>query len=188
MVDDGVRVVRLAAFAVAATVLALAAHVLAGGRPPALLPTLAAIVLPGGAALALSRRRRRLVEITVTLGAVQLMLHEVFSAGPADPAGTGSAGIGHLGHVGMTPNAWMPVTHAGAVLLTALLLAHGEHVLHLLQTWWHAVPAACRAVPVAVVVRPRCRPVPVTGGPRPVLISRWACAPVVRRGPPVPVC
>lgn len=183
MVDDGVRALRLAVFSIAATVLALGAHVLGGGEPPALLTTGAAVLLPAAAAVALSRRRRRLVEIVVVLGAVQLLLHEIFAAGPS--AGPGHSG--HVGHVGHSPHPWMPVTHVLAVLLTGLLLAHGERVLGLLLTWWRSVPTVWRAhvVPVVVARRPV---LPVAVRVRPAPPSLRACAPVVRRGPPGCFC
>jgi hypothetical protein len=182
VVDEGVRALRLVAFATTATVLALGAHVLAGGAPPAALPTAAAIVVPAAAATALSRRRRRLLEIAIVLAAVQVVLHEVFTAAPAP-----GAGPDHQVHVGHGPDSWMPITHTLAVLITALLLTHGERMLHLLATWWRAVPAVWRALssPVVPVRRPT-SPVAVRLGPVPA--SLGACAPVVRRGPPVCVC
>jgi hypothetical protein len=176
VVDEGVRALRLVAFATTATVLALGAHVLAGGAPPALLPTAVAIVVPAGAAVALARRRRRFVDISVVLAAVQVVLHEVFVA-----AGGGPALPAHVGH-GLDP--WMPVTHTLAVLVTAVLLTHGERMLHLLVTWWRAVPAVWRALSSPVLpIRRLTSPVAVRIGPVPP--SLRACAPVVRRGPPV---
>lgn len=182
VVDEGVRALRLAAFATTATVLALGAHVLAGGAPPAVLPTAAAIVVPAGAAVLLTGRRRRFLDIAVVLAAVQVVLHEVFAAAPA--AGTG---VGHQVHVGHSQDPWMPVTHALTVLITALLLTHGERMLHLLATWWRAVPAVWRALSSPVVpVRRLTMPVAAPVGPAPA--SLRACAPVVRRGPPLCVC
>lgn len=182
VVDEGVRALRLAAFATTATVLALGAHVLAGGAPPAVLPTAAAIAVPAGAAVALTRRQRRFLDLSVVLAAVQVVLHEVFAAAPA-----AGPGFDHQVHVGHSQDPWMPATHTLAVLITALLLTRGERMLHLLATWWRAVPAVWRALssPVAPIRR-LTTPVAVPVGPVPA--SLRACAPVVRRGPPICVC
>jgi hypothetical protein len=179
VVDGGMRALRLVAFSATATVLALGAHVLAGGEPPAALPTVAAVGLPAMAAIALSRRRRRLLEISVALGAVQLVLHELFSAVPA-----GASGHAHVGH---SPEPWMPITHTLAVVITAVGLAYGDRALHLMRDWLRAVPSAWRAAGPAVLADlPFALPAPVVGRPAP--LSLRGCAPVVRRGPPACWC
>ena len=178
LVEDGVRALRLGAFSATATVLALGAHVLAGGAPPAVLATVAAVALPAVAAVALSRRRRRFLEISVVLGAVQVVLHELFSAAPA-----GGSGHAHLAHVGHSSDPWMPVTHTLAVVATALLLAYGEQVLRLMAVWWRAVPAVLRAAVVPAIVG-RSPVLAVAARLRCGSLSLRACSSVVRRGPP----
>lgn len=181
-IDEGVCILRLVAFSSMATVLAFGAHVLGGGAPPAVVPTVAALAVSAAAAVALSRRRRRFPEISIALGAVQLVLHEVFAAAPA--TGEGPAPSQHVGH---GSDLRMPVMHAIAVLVTAVILAYGERVFHLLAIWWRAVPAAWRLLssPVAPV-RELLSPVVVRV--LPAAPSLCACLPVVRRGPPVRVC
>lgn len=186
MVDDAVRALRLAGFSLAATVLALGAHVLAGGSPPELLPTVAAVALPALAAVVLSRRRRTLTELVVVLGAVQLALHMIFAASPAGHL----AGGHHHAHAGAVVGAEsgrMLLMHGLAVLLTAALLAYGEQALHLLQTWFRSVPVIVRLLSVPVLATRRYPTAPVD---RPVheLPTRWASVSVRRRGPPLPAC
>jgi len=200
---DGVRAVRLTAFAVAATCLALGSHVLAGGALPALVPTLLACLLPGAAGALLTRRRRGPLEILVVLGAVQLAMHEVFAAVATSPASTGSGmampADGPMASMGSMPvGSWgagpgggalvMPGAHLAATVATAALLTWGEHALHTLVQVLALVCRGCGwtvpvAVPRPVAVR-RLRPVPVEpSGPRLGLV---AAAGVIRRGPPTP--
>jgi hypothetical protein len=196
---DGVRAVRLAAFAVAATCLALGSHVLAGGGLPAWAPLLVACLLPGAAGVLLTRRRRGLLDIFVMFGGVQLAMHEVFAAAATSrgragsgggmsgdcpmtslaPVGQGTAGSGGGGLV-------MLAAHLAATVATAALLAWGEHVLGALVralalvhrgSRWMASAAAPR--PVAVRL-----PRPVIAGPPVSGLGLVAMGGVVRRGPP----
>jgi hypothetical protein len=199
---DGVRALRPAAFAVAATCLALGSHVLAGGGVPALAPTLLACLLPGAAGALLTRRRRGPLEILVVLGAVQLTMHEVFAAAGVSPARTGSgaampadcpmASMGSMsvgsGDAG-SGGAWLMLgAHLGATVATAVLLAWGEHVLHTLVQVLAQVRRGSRwtvsvAAPRPVAARPL-RPVSVT--PSVPRLGLVAVAGVARRGPPLP--
>jgi hypothetical protein len=191
-IEGGVRAARLAAFSVTAMVLALGAHVLAGGPPPALLPTVAAVALPALAAGPLTRRRRGLLEIAVVLGAVQLALHEVFAAAATGPLhatghvhamGHADAATGLTGHSSLT----MTGAHVVAVALTAALLTRGERLWHLLVTWWRVLP---RLVRDAVGLLPVPAPAPMVPVVRPAgsFPSYRAAGCVVRRGPPPRVC
>lgn len=179
------RALRLAAFSTAATVLALGAHVLAGGAPPSVWSTVPAVGLPAAAAAVLSRRRRGALELVVVLGAVQLVLHELFTVCASTP---GPAAPHHHPQVTSAgESSWMLAAHAGAVIVTAVLLARGDQMLCLLQTWWNALPTVVRGLPrPAVPFRPR--PAVPLGPPLHELPCRRAGTSVVRRGPPVPVC
>lgn len=191
-----VRAARLGAFTVCASLLALGAHLAAGGAPPAAVPTLAAVALSGLAGVALTRRRPGRLELAVVLGAVQLVVHEILAA-----AGTGHAGhavaaghagdavaAGHAGASGAVTGVAMLAAHALSVLLTALLLARGERMLHRLLRSLRSLPALVgRARPPRPLARSLARPAAVAAGDPPSgPPSRRACAPVVRRGPPLP--
>jgi hypothetical protein len=181
---DGVRALRLTAFAVAATCLALGSHVIAGGRVPGALPTLVACAFPGIAGAVLTRRRRGPVDILVVLGVVQLAMHEVFAA-PGEPTHAAGAMPPHCQGVGCG-GAVMLLAHLVATVATAALLARGEQVVHVLMPLvdWMRRGAGW----TARVVRPL--PVagrqtrPVTAVPTVPRLGLVAVADVARRGPP----
>jgi hypothetical protein len=187
------RLLRLAAFACVATVLSLASHLLAGGAPPTWWATLVACAIPAAAGAALVRRRRGLLGIGIVLGAVQVILHEIFTASAMPAAGTGmgnsmNAGSGVLDDAAaMHPggDAWMLLAHAAAVPVTAGILNHGDTVIVLLLAWLRPVPAIL--APPLPLPRPALSAVPA----HPILacpLALRACASVVRRGPPAPAC
>jgi hypothetical protein len=187
---DAVRAARLLGFATAATVIALGGHLLAGGVPAGPVATGCAVAVSGLAAAALTRRGAvRRVEVVVVLGAVQLVLHEIFAASGghgADPVGHGADPVGHVGHSGHPSGLAMSLAHAAAVLVTGGLLAHGDRLLQLIRGWLRRVPSPSALRPVPVRPDPWR---PVTGR-RPVrpLPSLLAAAPLVRRGPPARFC
>ncbi|HEX2804886.1 MAG TPA: hypothetical protein VHN80_01780 [Kineosporiaceae bacterium] len=174
------RPLRLLVFASTGTVLALGSHLLAGGSPPGWRVTLLCCLVMLAAAVGLSRRSRGVVEIGVVLGAVQLVLHELFMAG-----------AGHVHHAAAddaaADAAWMPLAHTGAVLVMALLLARGERLLDLLLDWLRQVPSP--RVPVIQPARFRAPARPTVAAAAVLLpAERLAVAPVVRRGPPARPC
>lgn len=133
--------------------LGLLAHTLGGGARPAALTLVTATVLLGCAStLATGRRLGRLATAS-GLVLSQLGLHTWFSLSEFSPSGFSPSGFSpsgghgcdvgglvlshhhtqvlHCAHSG-TAFAWwpaMPVAHLLAVLVTALLLAHGEALL-----------------------------------------------------------
>jgi hypothetical protein len=198
---DAVRVLRLVAFAVTATCLALGSHLLAGGMLPAVVPGVLACVLPGVAGALLTRRRRGPVEILVVLSAVQLAMHEVFSTtaampGSADPACsmtamamTASPGASAGGPAAVGGGVLMVAAHAIAVVITAVVLARGECALDALLTVLARMRRGCRrglgSLPqLPVLDGPTWSVAAVPQGMRLGLV---ASAAVARRGPPLPV-
>jgi hypothetical protein len=204
---DGVRVVRLAAFGSAATVIALAAHLMAGGAPVGPSGTALAVLVSTAAGWALTRPRRRGTrsELIGSLGAVQLVLHELFAAtGSAHSAACGIPMPGSMvmpgsmampGSMEMPPGlasggpgeAWMLLAHAVAVALTGGLLAHGDHLWDLLRCWLRALPGPIQDRRRIVIRSAPRRP---AVGHRPVrrLLSLRAATAIVRRGPPLRFC
>jgi hypothetical protein len=73
--SGSLRGLRVAAFAVAGTLLAAAAHVAGGGRLPSASSVVLASVIPAVGGLWLSRRRRDWLSIAAVLGGVQVVLH-----------------------------------------------------------------------------------------------------------------
>ena len=73
--SGSLRVLRVAVVAVAGTLLAVAAHVAAGGRLPSATAAAAASLIPAIGGLWLSRQRRGWLSIAAVLGGVQVLLH-----------------------------------------------------------------------------------------------------------------
>jgi hypothetical protein len=119
------RLTRASSFAVACLGLGVLAHLLGGG-------TLSVPAAAGGLGLAfaaawsLSGRERALGMILPLLGALQAVLHLLFSL--SSPISSAPAGHLHL-HPGLVPGIGMLVVHGWAVGLTALWLARGEAAL-----------------------------------------------------------
>ena len=152
------RGLRAASLGVVGFVLALAAHVAAGGPTPGPVVLLLLAGLIGVAAALLTGSRLSPVRVMVSLTAMQVVLHEVFMrlSGPAECLMTGmnaTAG-GHLGmgqgvmpvvdcttgmtHAGMGGSsvfAAMLAAHVAAIAVMAALLAYGERVLWFLAGW-----------------------------------------------------
>ncbi|SFP88352.1 hypothetical protein SAMN05421810_103728 [Amycolatopsis arida] len=153
----------------AAAVLAVTAHAAADGGLPNLSLTLLLTALIGWTATALADQARGAPGILAVLGCAQLLMHLVLTELANHHTGT-SGGPGML------------ASHAGATLLTALLLARAEALLlvvaasarRLLPVAWHPAPVPAGPVP---------RPVPVPTGETPVVsvVLRRVCG---RRGPP----
>jgi hypothetical protein len=195
---------------VALVVISLAgtAHLLGGGRPDVVTPGFAVVSLACVAGCAaLSHREWTLIRLLLCLTATQVVFHVVLAAehGAAQVhlvvTGADMVGTTHLPMVGTTHlpmvaatgmaggGAEMPAispamlaTHAGAVLLSALLLRHGEQIqLRIVEL----VTGLLRGF--AIPVR---RQMQALGVPRAVadtsalLQTRTRPTPVSRRGPP----
>jgi hypothetical protein len=166
----------------------------AGGRRPAdLVGHPGRLRDPGRCRGSTGPAQAGLLGIGIVLGAVQVILHEIFTASAMPAAGTGmgnsmNAGSGVLDDAAaMHPggDAWMLLAHAAAVPVTAGILNHGDTVIVLLLAWLRPVPAIL--APPLPLPRPALSAVPA----HPILacpLALRACASVVRRGPPVPAC
>jgi hypothetical protein len=196
----GGRALRAAALALAAVSLALAAHTSGGGERPGGLALLAAVVVLGcTATLATGRRIARPTAVVGLLG-TQLGLHAWFAltSGHAcsvsglvlgghhavpSVAGCPPATDATASHVASGgPAAVMLTAHLGAVVLTALLLAHGEAALWRLADLVHGPVRLPGVAPLVTLPRPAS-----------VMATVWTAlaAPCLselrRRGPPAPV-
>jgi hypothetical protein len=197
------RGLRAASLGVAGFVLALVAHVAAGGASPAPAVLLLLAGFTGLAALLLTGVRLSPGRVATSLAAMQAVLHGAFmrlsvpAACPMpvmNPPAGGQAGMGHGGqpvlecatgmaHPGMGQGSVFATTamlgaHLGATVLMAALLAYGEKVLWLAAGWvrpprW--LPAGLPELPAVRVFS--------YGAPR-VLRVRFARGGVGRRGPP----
>ena len=145
------RGLRAACLGVVGLLLALVAHLAAGGVPPQPVVLLLLAGLLGVAAAWLTRVRLSPTRIGMSLAGMQVVLHEVFmlSGAPAGCLMTGvntpaAAPTGHgqpmlgcavsMAHAGMgQPSVLaapaMVVAHVGATTVMAALLAYGEAVL-----------------------------------------------------------
>jgi hypothetical protein len=155
------RGARALVFGAASVLLAVSAHVIAGGQSPSAL-TLGLIVVPvAWVAAVLTRRKRGALAIAATLGATQLVLHEalmVLADGGQCSAAAGAGAAGHLGMAGhhmvvaCSPAAMahlmqgsspsMLLAHVVATVATAWVLYRGE------RTAWALFALLCRLVPV----------------------------------------
>lgn len=165
MAGTHARVVRAAATAVVIFFLAAGAH-LAGGAAlpdPLILAALAVTTLL--AVTILSRRKLALPAVLGVLGAGQVLLHQAFSTmtttAACVPAARGHfgpqqvhcapAGLGHEHAFSVFDSPLMLGAHVAAVVLTALMLYHGEAALELAVQWLRPLaglpqPAACPPV------------------------------------------
>ncbi|WP_407652809.1 hypothetical protein [Amycolatopsis cynarae] len=153
--------------AVSSAGLAMTAHALAGGGMPDTALTLLLTALVGWTGAALADRTRGVFGLLAVLGVAQLGMHLVLSS--------------LMSHQ-TAPGTGMYLAHAGATVLTGLLLAHAESMLQ-------AAVAGLRLL--LPVLR---GPLPVPPGPVPVPLPAPGDTPLVsvvfrrvhgRRGPPV---
>jgi hypothetical protein len=194
---------RAASLGVVGFVLALVAHLAAGGAAPGPVVLLLLAGLIGVASVLLTGARLSPVRVVVSLAGMQVLLHEAFMrlgapagcvrTGISAPAG-GHVAMGHGGqlapvcatgmaHAGMGQGSMssamiMLGAHVAATALMAGLLAYGEKVLWFLAGWvrparW--LPAGLPELPAV--------PVFSYGAPS-MLRVRFACGGVGRRGPP----
>ena len=195
------RGVRAASLGIAGYVLALVAHVAAGGATPGPVVLLLLAGLTGLTAVLLTGIRLSPAPIVLSLATMQVALHEAFmwlgsptacvATGIGAPAGmdmgrgtqpmldcaTGMAQAG-VGKTSMLAAVAMVTAHVVATAVMAALLAYGEKVLWFLAGW-------VRPRRWLRVVLPEIPPVRVgsSGAPR-VLLVRCACGGVGLRGPP----
>jgi len=197
------RGLRAAALGVVGFVLALAAHVTAGGATPGPVVLLLLAGLIGLAAVLLTGARLSPVRVGVSLAAMQVCLHEAFMwmSAPAacvmpvmNAPTDGLMGMGQgaqpllncaagMTHAGMGQSSMFEATamlgvHVTATALMAALLAYGERVLWFLTGC--APPR--RWLPLGMPEFPAVR-VFSFGVPQ-MLRVRFACGGVGRRGPP----
>jgi len=195
------RGARAASLGIAGFVLALVAHLAAGGAAPGLVVLLLLAGLTGLAAVLATGVLLGPVRVVLSLTAMQVALHEAFMwlgsstgcamTGVSAPAGTDmgrgtepmldcATGMAQAG-MAMTPmlaSALMVTAHLAATAAVAALLAYGEKVLWFLAGW-------VRPRRWLRVVLPEIPPVRIcdSGAPRipPVQLDRGG---VGRRGPP----
>jgi hypothetical protein len=197
------RGLRAASLGVVSFLLALAAHVAAGGAAPGPLVVLLLAGLIGAAAVLLTGARLSPVRVVASLAVMQVFLHEALTrlSGPADclMAGASEPAGGHLGmgqgarlvldcttaltHPGMVRGSMsstvsMLGVHVAATAVMAALLAYGDRVLWALAAW---VCPALR-LPVGLPELPAARV--FSSGAPPMLRVRFPCGGVGRRGPP----
>jgi hypothetical protein len=197
------RGLRAASLGVVGFVLALVAHLAAGGAEPEPVVLLLVAGLIGVASVLLTRVRLSPLRVVVTLAGMQVFLHEAFMGlsapvrcvltGMSAPASghvamgqggrlapacaTGMAEAG-MGKGSMSTAMIMLGAHVVATALMAGLLAYGERVLWCLAGWVR--PA--RWLPAGL---PELPAVPVSSYGAPLMLRvRFACGGVGRRGPP----
>jgi hypothetical protein len=200
------RAARAASFGVVGFVLALAAHVAAGGATPGQPAIVLLAALTGLAAVLLTGVRQGPFRVGVLVCAMQVVLHESFMwlGAPASCAMTavGASAGGAMSHggppaplfdcaagmaqVGMDqPSVFaapvMVGAHVAATAMIAALLAYGETVLWFLAGW--ALPPRWFSVGLSELPLAR----EVSSFAPPVLPVRVACGGVGRRGPPTRV-
>ena len=160
---------RAAGFAVAAVTLGLAGHVAAGAPPPDVVTVVASTVLVAvGYRVVLAARERSWPALAALLGAVQLLLHWLFTVG----ARTGDGGpmampdglsMTHAAaHGGTAPGSAMVVAHLAAALVLGWFLRQGEQALWAAARRLVAQRWAARWAARWTRARRALRPVPVT--------------------------
>ncbi|WP_104141357.1 hypothetical protein [Arthrobacter sp. ZGTC131] len=163
------RFLRTLVIAAAVLGLAAAAHTAAGAAlpPPPVMLLLTALAFPP--VMALSRHRLNLTALATILTAGQGLLHLAFtglSGSPGHCTAAGTAAVGHhqafaipecavtgaaaAGHqVVAGTGVAMTVTHALAVLVTAIVLARGEDAVWQLRAWLRPLAGILQPVSVA---------------------------------------
>lgn len=166
------------------TGIALLFHLMAGGAVPALPGLLLPLFLATGVCVLLAGVRVPAVRLLISVGASQLLFHNLFMLGATD-----LAGAAHTHHTASAPvpeeSAWMLLAHLAAAVLTALALRHGELILGRIGTsmrrlaWRFLRPAA------TVPAWPTAAPARLVDERAWVPVARLLVrASVVRRGPP----
>lgn len=182
--------VRGSLAAVVSTALALISHLMAGAALPALPGLALPLLLATGVCILLARVRLPAARLLLSVGASQVIFHNLFMMGATELGGAG----GDAHHAVGSPvheahsSGWMVLAHVAATVLTALALRHGELVLaQLCATVRHLARRFLRpAVPQPA--RPTAPSAPLTDErawvPTTLLLVHTS---VVRRGPPAPL-
>lgn len=194
------RVSRATVLGLVAFVLALSAHLAAGGRAPSPAVACVLVVACCGVCLSLTSRRLGTLAIATTLGVFQLGLHYSFmwltsagcvaaSAAGMAPVHAQSGGHGVLSCTQMSAQgmssithvsaAWMLAAHAVATVATAWVMARGERRLWLMVSAVRAVFSALGPVQILPSSR-RFGPSLTLGSGRGLV----ALGGIGRRGPP----
>lgn len=172
--------------AVVSTGLALIFHLMAGGGMPALPGLALPLLLSLGVCILLAGVRLPSVRLLLSVGASQVLFHNLFMLG----AGQAAAGS-HAHHAMSSPvdetatSVWMVLAHVAATLLTAAALRHGELILVQIgravrRLRWHSLRAVC-----SLPARPTPAPAPLVDERAWVPIVRLLVrASLARRGPP----
>lgn len=167
---SGLRLVRSCVLASAMLVLTTVAHVAAHGTAPS--TGSMALLLPitlGLSAIALERRRGAAWLAVFAIG-VQALLHVLLTVATAHGAG----------HASLLPSTGMLLAHVGAAVATALVLAHGDALLHR----WIDFARTSLLSPAPALLQPH-SPSWAPAFIEPVLHGAQHLAAVVsRRGPP----
>jgi hypothetical protein len=180
------RLVRSAVLGTACLLLALSAHVLAGGQAPSVLALLVLSVPIGCACVLVTGRQVGLLRIGTVLGVTQVVLHEAFlslAQSACAPAGTSihahgqsmaaACGTATAGPMHMAAPTWsMLAAHALAAAAVGLLLRQGERLLWAVVSWLAPAPPLHSALllpaaglrPGAPAVRRSARSVAIPGG------------------------
>lgn len=192
---------RAASLGVVGFVLSLVAHMAAGGTAPAPAMLLALASLIALAAVLVTGVRMTPLRVTMSLAAMQMVLHEAFMRldVPLDCSMTGMAPptTGHLGpnsqpaldcatgmaHAGLgQPSVFaasaMLGAHVSATVVMAALLAYGEKVLWYLASWVR--PSRIVRVSLSELLA---APIMSAGAPR-ISCGHLARGGVGLRGPP----
>jgi hypothetical protein len=152
--------------------IAIGGHVAGGGQAPPFLPTVALALAFGAGCVWLSDLRWTTPRLFTVLAMAQVAFHAILMLlTPAGMPGMHGAGLSRSMFAG----------HAAAVLVTTLVLRHGEgwvwRVAKLLTRWLPRIPVRIGLRPLTVVVARRHDPASTRRG----LLLAEACA---RRGPP----
>ena len=207
--DGGTRLVRGAAAASVSTAVALASHLLAGAALPGFLGVVVPLVFAVSVCTVLAGARLSALRLTLSVAVSQALFHTLFVMGTV-PAGASvvpgpqdDVGLAHADHAAhgagavsivessvagahaAHADAQMWLAHAGAALLTVVVLHRGELLLAHLRRLasavlaWVLPPHPGLAVQLVGPLTRPCPTVPVVLRAIDVLA---ACAP--RRGPP----
>ncbi|USQ81447.1 hypothetical protein NF556_07295 [Ornithinimicrobium faecis] len=175
------------------TAIALLFHLMAGGAMPALPGLVVPLLLALGVCILLAGVRLPSIRLLLSVGASQVLFHNLFMLGATDLGAAGSAGA-HAHHAMSTPvdagatSVWMVLAHVAAAVLTAAALRHGELILTRIRssvqrlTWRFLSPV------VPQPARPTAPSAPLADERAWVPTTRLLVqASVARRGPPTPL-
>ena len=173
MTSEGeARTARAVLAGCAVAILALAAHTLASGSLPGLLPVCAVLAATALAVVPFSRRPQSILAMTGFLVAMQLISHASLWAT------SGHATHGHGSS--LVPSAPMLGAHICAAAVAASLLIRLDAVASAWLALWQAMLGACAPPQVLATGRP----LQASATPAPSPTVRLCAHAVIRRGPP----